>query len=135
MEGELNYLHNQTIYRSRGTYTYYIKCVDDGGNAAFANTTFTVEVDTEWPELTRVYRDGDTLKVVTDEKANCYYSLTNCNYNLADGLPMVYEDSTKQTVHYVDWNPEVTYYIKCEDKRGKQPPPNQCQLIVRGSEF
>src|SRR3989344_3003793 len=84
-----NYLHKQELNLVNGTYTYYFRCVDAGGNAASANTTFSIAIDKSAPQVTRVYRD-QALKVVTDEDAECRYSLTTCNFNIADGIRMEY---------------------------------------------
>ncbi|MFH1802663.1 MAG: hypothetical protein ABH864_04390 [archaeon] len=130
-----DYKHNQSLDLSAGAYTYYFECFDDGGNLATANTTFTVSVDTVDPLVTRVLRDGDVLKVITSEEAKCYYSTTNCNYNVEDSTPMLYEDATKRDVHTAEWTEAVTYYIKCEDFQGNQPRPDECQIIAQASEL
>jgi len=41
---------------------------------------------------------------------------------------MTTRDSLK---HYVDWNTQRTYYIKCRDEYENQPAPDQCSIIVR----
>jgi hypothetical protein len=114
---------------------YHFRCIDAGGNLATNSTTFRVVTDTADPLVTRVFRDGNVLKVITSEEAKCYYSNTNCNYNVQDGLVMLYEDPTKRNVHTVEWNKAVTYYIKCEDFRGNQPRPDECQIVAKASEL
>ena len=130
-----NYLHNQSLDLSAGSHVYYFECFDDGGNLATANTTFTVSVDVTDPLITRVLKDENVLKVITSEEAKCYYSTTNCNYNVEDSKPMIYEDATKRNVHTADWDESVTYYIKCEDFQGNQPRPDECQIIAKASEL
>jgi hypothetical protein len=130
-----SYLHNQTLDLGAGQHTYYFRCIDAGANLATNSTTFKVSVDTSKPLVTRVFKDGSVLKVITSEEAKCYYSNTNCNYNLEDGLVMLYEDATKRNVHTVEWNKAVTYYIKCEDFRGNQPSPDKCQIVAKASEL
>lgn len=134
MQNTNDYVHNQTIFRPTGNYTYYFRC-SDGANTAVANTTFSVYSDTAPPKVTRIYRDGGSIKLITDEEANCAYSTTNCDYSFEDGLPMNWENGNKMK-HLTTWDDKVTYYIKCQDMRGKGPTsPNACQVIVQGSEF
>ena len=129
------YLHNQTLDLSAATYTYFFRCIDAGGNLATANTTFRVITDTSNPLIARVFREGNSLKVITNEQAKCYYSNTNCNYKVEDGIVMLYEDATKRDVHLAEWRKEVTYYIKCEDYQGNRPRPDACQIIAKASEL
>ncbi len=137
MLGENTFLHTQPIDKTAGNYHFFFRCIDAGGNTAEAETTFTIKVDTQPPKVTRAFRDqnGNKLKIITDEESKCAYSLTNCNYNFDDGLPLIYEDPTKRNVHFTDWDPDKIYYIKCMDFNNKQPPPNECQIIIQGSEF
>lgn len=137
MQGAGSNEHYQPLDLVEGNYIYYFKCVDRGGNSASSNTTFNVKIDRTPPLVTRVFKDGDNLKLITNEQSKCAYSLTSCNYNLeqADTL-FAYEDPVKRTVHVTAWNPDDNYYIKCADLKGNQPsPPNTCQIIVQGSEL
>jgi len=135
MEFSDSYIHNQSLDLGAGSYNYYFKCVDDGGNAAYASTNFTIKIDRAVPIVARVYRELDTLTVVTDEKAKCAYSLTSCDYNFAEGVAMAWEDATKKTVHYAEWDTDATYYIKCADLQGNEPSPTACSIIAKGSEL
>ena len=131
--------HTQTdLQLIEGNYEYFFRCVDDGGNSASASTKFSVEVDRIPPAVTRVYRDGENLKIVTSEEAKCAYSLTSCNFNFAEAQNtiLLYENPAKRFVHYTDWDKSKTYYIKCLDLQDNGPtPPNTCQVIAKGSEF
>jgi len=129
------YLHNQTLDLIGGYYQYFFECFDNGGNLDYANTTFHVDIDTGTPKITRVFRDTTVLKVITDEDAKCYYSQANCDFAVEDSSPMLYADATKRNIHTVEWNEDVTYYIKCEDFQGNQPSPDQCQIVVKASEL
>ena len=33
--------------------------------------------------------------------------------------------------HFIEWNPEKTYYVKCEDEFANRPNPDQCSIIVK----
>ena len=86
--------HNQQLDLSPGSYDYYFRCIDAGGNAAESITGFTIEVDRESPKITRVYKDGvqNALRVVTNEDAECKYSLQSCNYVFDQGLDLIYSN-------------------------------------------
>lgn len=126
------YSHIQRLRRVAGNYTYGIECRDEAGNVAQTSINFKVETDTQEPSVVRVYRDGEYLKIITDEKAKCVYSNVNCVYDYdVDGLEMTSESGDFDTVHYTEWNTESDLYIKCEDEFGNRPVSNQCSIIVR----
>lgn len=129
--------HTQTLTLPRGNYTYYFKCFDAGGNGAENKTSFSVFVDREAPRATRVYKQQDAIKVVTDEDAQCVYSFNDCSYDVDDALKssqniMIYSDPEIQYNLFAPWQPGVTYYIKCRDKYGNEPSPNQCSIVASG---
>lgn len=127
--GTNKHLQNQQL--AAGTYAYYFKCIDLGGNADFGNTTFTIAVDRSAPQIVRVYNEGGNLKLDTDEPSTCYYSDNSnlkCNYQLTDGTQMKY---TNVSEHYIDWNTQKNLYIKCADMNGNQPNPTDCSIIVK----
>jgi hypothetical protein len=127
--------HGQSLFLPAGEHTYFFRCIDAGGNSAEDGVTFTVIVDDDIPQIVRVFRDGSGLKIITDEVAECAYSLTSCNYNFEDGLPLVYDDAVKKTTHLTEWDSTVTYHIKCRDLNGNQPAGNECSIIAQGSEL
>ena len=129
-----SYQHAQQLSLPAGTYSVYVRCVDSGGNAATASTTFSVNVDKQAPSVTRVYRD-QALKVVTDEEAECRYSLNSCNFAIVDGLRMAYPTLESKTLHYADWKSGVTYYIRCVDGYGNEPDPATCSVIAKPTEL
>ncbi len=118
--------HTQRQDRITGTYTYYFKCVDLGGNADYDNTTFNVEVDRESPSVIRVYKEGD-LKIITNEKSVCSYSNKDCNFEIDDGIAMPYEN---EKVHTAEWKVNQKYYIRCKDEYNNQANPNTCSVII-----
>lgn len=135
METTGDVIHNQSVYASDGSYAYYFRCVDAGGNSAESNTTFKVEIDRAKPLVARAYKEGDYLKVVTTEAANCTYSTTSCTYDFDEGLTMGYEDAQLKTVHITSWALDKTFYIKCSDISNNKPAPNACSIIAKGSEL
>ncbi len=120
--------HFQDLWLSEGEYEYFIKCVDLGGNTDTSTITFEVETDTESPVISRVYNEDGFLKIITDESADCVYDNVNCNYVFDEGISMI---STDGLEHFVSWNSNVNFYIKCKDENGIHPPQNECTLIVR----
>ncbi len=129
-----NYRHTQPLTLTNGTYSYFIRCVDFGSNAATTMINFSVAIDKAAPRVTRVYRD-QALKIVTDEEAECRYSLQSCNFALRDGLKLEYANADTKTFHYIDWKPSTTYYVRCVDGYGNEPDPATCSVVVRPIEF
>jgi hypothetical protein len=120
--------HSQDLFLPGGTYSYDIKCVDLGGNADTATTSFSVETDTAAPLVVRAFNQENQLKIITNEPASCVYDTVDCSYELENGEPMSTSDDI---VHTVSWDPERSFYVKCEDEFGNRPNPNQCSIIVR----
>jgi len=128
--------HVQQLDLASGTYTYYFKCIDNGGNSAEDSTTFTVFVDKSMPLVTRVYKDTpDALKIVTDEDAECAYSFNSCNFNFDEGTKMIYNPVDVKNVHLAQWKDNAIYYVKCRDAYGNEPSPNQCNIIANAAKL
>lgn len=135
-----SHIHKQRQDLPEGSYKYFYKCVDAGGNAATANTEFDVFIDTIPPQVVRILRDSNNLKIITDEDAVCRFTNdvnVQCNFDLEliEGSAMQYPNSDKQTEHLTAWSTDKTYYIKCRDENGKQPAPTQCSVIVKPVEI
>jgi hypothetical protein len=127
--------HTQDLWLPEGDYTYYIRCVDLGGNSDSATTSFTVESDSTAPVVVRVYHEENYLKLITDEKAECVYGTSDslrCDYLFEDGTEMNVVDDTE---HFTSWDPKRNFYIKCQDEFENPPFPNQCSIIVRPFEI
>jgi hypothetical protein len=127
-EGSSSDYHSQDIEISEGNYECYIKCIDLGGNSDINKTEYTIETDTEGPIVVRIYYEENNLKLITNEKAECAYSNTNCNYLFEDGILMSNIEGTK---HFADWNSSREYHIKCIDEYGNGPMYNQCSIVAR----
>ena len=123
-----SFKHSQDLWVSQGSYKFYIRCIDLGGNPSEAIINFDVETDTSAPIIARVYYEDGYLKIVTDEKSECVYDNVACNYNFDEGISMVSIDDLE---HYTSWNSNVNFYIKCKDTNGLYPSQDQCSLIVR----
>jgi len=122
--------HTQRQDLVQGTYKYFFKCVDLGGNAVYDSTSFTVEIDRIAPKVIRVYRETE-LKIITDEKAECSYSDKDCNFEIESGLEMTTLDNS---IHTALWIINKNYYIRCKDSYNNQPFPNTCSITVRPSQ-
>jgi len=122
-----SYIHTQDLFLKEGTYTYYIKCVDLGGNTDIKTTNFSVESDNAPPIVVRAYHEENYLKLITNENGECVYDTIDCSYNFDDGTKM----TSLETKHFTGWSTESTLYIKCRDSYGNQPAPNECSIIVR----
>lgn len=124
--------HHQRLDLTSGNYNYHIKCVDFGGNSAEAEISFTVLVDSSPPLITRAYRDSsnNALKIVTNEDAECTYSLNSCNFNFDEGIDLLYISTSNKKSHFAEWKPNLAYYIKCRDFFDNEPAPNSCSLVA-----
>ncbi|MAG07342.1 hypothetical protein CMI46_00825, partial [Candidatus Pacearchaeota archaeon] len=126
--------HFQRQDLPQGTYDYYYRCVDSGGNLAVANTTFSVVIDRASPQIVRILESDGALELITDEDAECYYATndnTGCNFNTTFGTRMTYADPDKENEHFGEWNLDDTYYVRCIDDNGKQPNPDRCSIVVK----
>jgi hypothetical protein len=121
-------IHTQRLDLTRGSYTYYVKCVDAGGNVATAVANFVLDIDQNNPLIARVYEEDDYLKIVTSLNSECFFSNENCDF-LNEGSPMPYANST---THVTPWFSDKTYYIKCQDEY--RSLPTACSLVVRPTE-
>jgi hypothetical protein len=126
-----SYGHSTNIWLGPGEYNYFLRCIDNGGNSDTKLIKFTVESDTQAPVIVRAFHEGSYLKIITNEESSCVYSTSNsnaCNYEFKDGISM---QSPENNNHQISWDPDKTFYIKCEDEFGNQPLPNECSLVAR----
>ena len=127
-----NYVHKQTLQLTPDFYNYYFRCTDLGGNSVEARTNFTVFSDILPPGVARVYREeGVGLKIVTDEDAECVYSLIGCNFVFDEGLKASYTNPSIKTNSYLEWKPNTIYYVKCRDLYNNEPNPAECSTVVK----
>ena len=124
--------HEQVLTLIEGEYLYYLKCVDLGGNAAYTNISFEIDVDRTAPVVVRAYQSGNKLRILTDEESTCSYSTTDCNFDIDDGINLPLDN---QKGHAVAWDVDELYYIRCKDQYNNQPDPNRCSIEVSGYEI
>jgi len=117
-------------------YEIPIQCKDIAGNIANDLVRFTLRKDVIAPEVSRVYYETGKLKIITNEPAECVYSiLGGCGYLFEDGTEI--QSSEEGLEHFLDWDTEIDMYVKCRDKYGNQPIVNNeyvCSIVVRGSD-
>jgi hypothetical protein len=111
----------------RGLHKIYVKCEDVADNIAENSTTFTIKIDTSFPEVVRVYNEAG-LKIITNEDAECRYSFDNCNFMWSNATSM----PGLQREHTAPWQGRITYYIKCKDIWDNKP--SGCSIIVKISD-
>jgi len=124
---EFTNIHDQVLDLGPGTYHYYFRCIDLGGNSAENSTTFNLETDRGPPVIIRVYNGNNQLLIMTDEVSDCRYNTQSCSFNFNEGLPM---SNANSTVHETEWK-EQNYYIKCADIYNNQPYPTECSIVAR----
>ena len=133
-EGSYQYKekNTQTLTLGEGNYTLEILCLDKASNDDNQTINFTIEIDRSIPQIVRAYKENDFLKIITNEKAKCVYSITGCLYEFDDGETMTSLDGIE---HSVAWDPEKTFYIKCKDEYENLPGISDCTMIVTPSKI
>lgn len=122
----------QSLYS--GNIELPIVCKDLIGNKAEDTAKFSIEIDAFSPKVSRIYEKDESLIIVTDEDAQCFYrnikpsrGESGCDYDFANGTAM----SDNGKVHSLSFNKAETYYIKCKDQFGNNPGTD-CSAIVKG---
>jgi len=118
---------------TRGDYTIYVRCADRAFNVITGKTSFSLELDTEAPEVARVYYSSGNLILVTTEEANCYSSnnmSTGCSAKFDSGESI---ESGVSLVHSTEWDVYSTNYIKCKDNWGNTG--GGCSIIVKPEDY
>jgi hypothetical protein len=119
-------IHTQRLDLNDGPQTYFVRCVDSGGNLAESFVNFNVEIDTNAPVIARAYEEDNYLKLLTTRNSECVYTNDNCDFSFPEGTVMPYANST---AHVVEWNQDKTYYIKCRDEFRTETA--DCSMIVK----
>ncbi len=105
--------HTQNLMLPKGSYTYYIKCIDTAGNLVELQSKFSIQVDTIPPELTSIFKQGNILTITLNEDANCEAS--NLDFNFGEGTPML-----KQDLSFQASMDSSLLYIICKDSFSNQ---------------
>jgi hypothetical protein len=110
-----NSLSTQIITSPYSENFVEVKCKDIADNEARKNSTLSIVVDSQGPQITRAYKNAGNLVIKTDEESLCYYSF---NKNLACSFST--DNATLfsglySTIHETGWVDDKNYYIICED--------------------
>jgi hypothetical protein len=129
--GPASYQNSEDLYLPSGSYTYYIKCVDLAGNAAYSSAYFNVQTVTQPPGIISATHQSANLVIQTNVNSTCVYDIVDCTYPISGGTAM----STSDGITFsTPWVAGQTYYIKCEDSFSNQPAPNTCTIVLSPSE-
>jgi len=124
-------VHTQILAnRSEGNYIVGIECEDEAGNVVNATTEFDLEIDDEVPEITRIFKSGNDLKLLTSELAKCYFYNWGCNFIPENGTSMTTGFSNE---HRTVWNSGFKVHVKCLDIWNNQE--GGCVEIIRPGIF
>ena len=131
-----NGVHKKTYERfSSGVHTLHVHCSDGAGNSAEKSTTFTIEKDLVAPLITRVYADGGSVYVVTNERAACGFvnnpeqGMTNaCGFSFENAQRM--ERDEEGVLHHALFENDKVYYIRCKDRFDNQRF-GECDIVVK----
>lgn len=121
-------VNNHYWHLEDNNYNYNIECCDVANNCDNQDISFRVKSDLTPPQVARAYHEDGLMKLVTDESAECVYSLSTCNYKIEDGLKV---DSLDTLNHFMSWDEKESYYVKCSDAYGNYPNPSECSIVVR----
>ena len=116
----------------RGNYTLYLQCIDSVGNTATSQTSFTLELDTRAPVVTRAFNAAGSLTIMTDEDSECAYATSA---STADTCDFIFNSANATRMlgvnkaHTTEWVKERTYFVRCIDKY--QNPATGCSIIVK----
>jgi hypothetical protein len=103
-------LHTQPLTLGIGDFTYYVECIDAGGNIANITTKFKTSIDTSPPKIIELFKDDDILHITMDEKSKCEYA----------PIKFSFEEGTQMTGSEKDHELTITdnlnrIYILCQD--------------------
>jgi len=108
----------------KGDYNVNVECKDVAGNIATGETGFSIDVDTNSPQVTRTYNKAGNLYIETDEEGECRYSLKSCNFDWENATSMGRGKS-----HTAKWDEQNFYYVKCKDIYNNEPLA--CSIVVK----
>jgi len=111
-----------------GKYNIPIKCEDSSGNIIEDNIIFELKIDKYPPQVTRVYKEGSSLIIITNEEAECFSGFKSCNFYIND-TGVVDMTTVLSEKHSIEWKTGRVYYIKCKDSFGNLNP--ECAVKIK----
>jgi hypothetical protein len=121
--------HRYTLNQmTAGDYELFVRCSDFVGNEVVDSTTFSLELDTTEPSVTRVFGNSGDVMVTTDEVARCFYnsSVSGCGFSSKNSKEF---DGANSKLLSTDFLEGIDYNIFCEDVWGNRP--DGCSIVVR----
>lgn len=76
-----------------GNHVLKISCYDIAGNTASQDINADVRIDNAAPVIKSIYSDDSTIKLITDEKANCKYEFNKTEFNFNNATSMTGENN------------------------------------------
>jgi hypothetical protein len=116
---------NQFDQITNGDYKLRIRCEDSVGNMAVKDVSFRAELDTAWPKIARVYREGGDLVIKTSEESSCAISREKCDFLFENATLM--SGSGKE--HRASIEGASAYYVQCRDRFGNHV--GGCDMTIR----
>lgn len=114
--------HEQTINGlGQGDHFVDLSCQDAAGNIANSRVDFSINFDSEPPQITRVYKSGKTgLVIKTNEPAECIYHYSP---NLTNDCDFSFENSTNyySTTFSLSNLAAGNYFLRCRDNKLNEP--------------
>ena len=114
-----------------GDYNIPVQCEDIAGNIANDIISFNLTIANTAPIVTFASKSGGTLKIITNEPAECRYAGNNtdsCSFSFEEGTRM----TDTLTIHTAQYEKEKTYYIKCRNMFNVTN--SDCGIVVRPGE-
>jgi hypothetical protein len=127
--------HEATLQLFDGGHIVNVTCTDLAKNKVSKETSFDIQLDTDTPIVTRAYKDGSNLNVITNEASTCRYRSSiafnsdTCWYDFTNSTSM----SGSSVSHTTPFNVDSIYYVKCKDSYGNEN--SGCGIIVKGSDL
>jgi len=112
-------------------YNIPVTCRDIAGNTASDIISFNVTIDDSEPIVIFASKSGGTLKIITNEPAECVYMVGNatqeqtCYFEFNEATMM----NDQSLIHTTNYNMDNTYYIKCRD--AFNVTNSDCGMIVK----
>jgi hypothetical protein len=127
--------HKQVFNQvTAGPLIYTIYCEDLIGNIAEKNASVIINLDEGVPKVSRVFSEGDKLNVITNERANCVFSIdTRKKCKFAFGNASAFEDFGVS--HSTIFDKSKTYYVKCKDSFGNGLLSDSCAAVIEGEHY
>ncbi|MFH1526231.1 MAG: hypothetical protein ABIG69_06190, partial [Bacteroidota bacterium] len=125
-----SYHKQESLNLMGGNFTIPIKCEDAYENTDYENISFNLIIDSSPPVVINTSYEGDNLKLITDEDAECYYDLNDCYFDMDNSTSITTSASTEHTIYNL--NPKTSYYVKCRDVWENVNP--DCAIIINALE-